>query len=680
MLPRRPEAPLALPHLTPEEIRTWTRAQKDRWWLENVYRGDMPQLTFRAAATGFLLGGVLASTNLYIGAKTGWSLGVGVTSVILAYAAFRGLSQVGLARKFTILENNAVQSVATAAGYMTAPLISSLTAFMVMTDRVLPSWQIFWWMAVTSVLGVLVAFPMKRRFVNDEQQPFPEGRACAVVLDSLYPDAPPGGTKATAAETKATAADHALGELKARALFGSAAIAGLVEFLKLEGYQVLLQAKLLGRAAEDVWHLPEKLFGWYYEGVAKHGWPLPKILGTDLRQLGIQPMLDLTMFGAGGLTGVRTASSLLLGCFLNWFVLAPLMISMGEIVPKPDGTFGRAHLLNTWCLWWGVAIMVTGSLTGLFAKPELLVSAFRGALKRGGSGEDVLAHVELPLKVSFVGVPVVGAIAVAMNWAWFGINPWLGLLALPLIVVLTLIAANATGLTSTTPTGSLSKITQFTFGALDRANPATNLITAGMTSEVAGNASNLLMDIKPGYMLGAKPRQQAWGHVIGIVSGGIAATFLFFPLFLPHYDPASPLGPQVMTEKFPMPGVEIWRGVAMLIASGGSALKPSAAVAMGIAAGVGVLLEVLRVRTKGTFPISAVAVGLGVVIPVDSTLMMFAGALFFGWLEKRYAKRPGTLGHGLWVESAEPIAAGIVAGAALTGIGDQLVSVFVLGG
>ena len=670
---------MALQHLDDEQIRTWTRAQKDRWWLENVYRGDMPQLTARSAATGFLLGGVLASTNLYIGAKTGWSLGVGVTSVILAYAAFRGLSRAGFASRFTILENNAVQSVATAAGYMTAPLISSLGAFMVMTDTVLPSWQIFGWMSVVSLLGVLVAFPMKRRFINEEQQPFPEGRACAVVLDSLYPDAPPGGTNNDGLEAKlGTPEAHRLGELKAKALFGAAAVAAGIEFLKLEGYQTLLQVRLLG--LKEAWPLPEQLLGWYYTRVEVAGWPLPKILGTDIRQLAINPMLDLTMFGAGGLTGIRTANSLMLGCILNYFVLAPWMISIGEILPKADGTFGRAQLLNTWCLWWGVAIMVTGSLTGLFAKPDVLLKAIKGAFKRGDADEDLLAHIELPLKVSFIGVPIVAAVAVLLNWWWFDINPLLGFAAVPLIVILTLIAANATGLTSTTPTGSLSKITQFTFGALDRTNPATNLITAGMTSEVAGNASNLLMDIKPGYMLGAKPRQQAWGHVLGIVSGGIAATLLFFPLFLPHYDTSLPLGPQLMTEKFPMPGIEIWRGVAMLIASGGSALKQSAVLAMGIAAAAGIAFELARVKSKGTFPLSAVAIGLGVVIPVDSTLMMWAGALFFGWLEKRYSRAPGTTGHGLWVESQEPIAAGIVAGAALTGIGDQLISVFVLGG
>ncbi len=80
---------MALQHLTDEQIATWTRAQKDEWWFKNIFRGDMAQLTLRSGLTGFLLGGVLSSTGLYIGAKTGISLGVGLTSVILAFALFR---------------------------------------------------------------------------------------------------------------------------------------------------------------------------------------------------------------------------------------------------------------------------------------------------------------------------------------------------------------------------------------------------------------------------------------------------------------------------------------------------------------------------------------------------------------------------------------------------------------
>jgi uncharacterized oligopeptide transporter (OPT) family protein len=531
-------------------------------------------------------------------------------------------------------------------------------------------------MAVNSVLGVLIAFPLKRRFVNDEQQPFPEGRACAVVLDALYPDAPPGGS-APAEVVVATPEAHRNARRQARSLFGAAGISALVSFLQLEGWQTLLQSKLLGLSR--VIRLPEHLLGWWDPLAARFGWGPLRILGTELGQLGINPVLDLTMFGAGGLSGLRTASSMLVGCVVNWFVLAPLMIRLGEIPPDDHGHFGRAWLLNTWCLWWGVGIMVSGSLTALVARPELILASFRGLGKRAAA-VDPVAHVELPLWVSVVGVPVVSVVAVGLNAAWFHLNPVLVLASIPLTAVLTLIAANATALTGTTPTGSLSKITQFTFGALDRTNPATNLVTAGITSEAASNAANLLMDIKPGYMLGAKPRQQAVGHLIGIVSGGIASTVLFFPLFLPHPEAGRPLYEQLVTDKFPMPGLELWRGVALLVASGGHDLRTSALVALGVAVAVGAVFEVAKTWSHGKFPLSPVAIGLGVVVPVDSTLMIFAGALFFAAMNRRYRSAPrGTLARSLWVDSTEPVAAGIVAGAALTGIGDQLISVFLLG-
>ena len=175
---------MALQQLTAEQVRTWTLEQKDRWWFTSVYRGDMAQLTLRSAVTGFLLGGLLSATNLYVGAKTGWTLGVGLTSVILAFALYRVFSRLG-ARDMTILENNCVQSIATAAGYMTMPRTSGLAAYMWATNQVLPLWQILVFNVVLSCMGVLVAFPMKRRFINDEQHPFPEGRACGVVLDTL---------------------------------------------------------------------------------------------------------------------------------------------------------------------------------------------------------------------------------------------------------------------------------------------------------------------------------------------------------------------------------------------------------------------------------------------------------------------------------------------------------------
>src|SRR5512136_356771 len=177
---------MAIKQLSPEEIRTWSLEKKDRWWLENVFRGDMPQLTIRSALTGVVLGGLLSLTNLYVGIRTGWTLGVGITSVVLAFAAFRLLRVIGLGNDLTILENNAMQSIATSAGYMTSPLIASLPAYMMVTGRLIPWWQVICWSVCISTVGALFAFPLKKRFINDEQLPFPEGYAAGVVMDSLH--------------------------------------------------------------------------------------------------------------------------------------------------------------------------------------------------------------------------------------------------------------------------------------------------------------------------------------------------------------------------------------------------------------------------------------------------------------------------------------------------------------
>ncbi len=652
---------MALLHLTEEQVAGWSREQKDRWWLQNVYRGDMPQLTLRAAMTGFLLGGILSATNLYVGAKTGWTLGVGITSVILAFSMFKVLSRLG-AKDMTILENNCMQSIATAAGYMTGPLISGMAAYMMVENRPLPWVQMLWFNVVLSLLGVLVAFPMKRRFINDEQQPFPEGRACGVVLDTLY------------------SSEASVGMFKARALGWAALIAGGLKFISGENIMRFLQERTLG--LKRAWHLPENVDAWYYALADRGRWPVPRLAGVDIRQLGLTATIDLAMFGAGGLMGIRAALSMLVGMVLNFCVIAPWMVSIGEIPPRADGSYSRIHVLNSWALWWGISIMVVAALASLFARPKVIASAFRGLFRKKAPGEDVVAHIELPLWVSYLGVPLIGAIGVWMIHAWFGVRWELGALAVPLIILLTLIAANSTALTGITPTGSLSKIPQFLFGTLNPHHAPTNLMTALMSTEVASNASNLLMDIKPGYMLGAKPRQQAIGHCIGILAGALASTPLFYLLFLADFRPGMNLQDVMVTDQFGFPSALQWKGVSDLVAAvfsqGRSPIPVSAVWSMGIAAVVGLGLELVRILRRGGFWLSPLAIGLGVVIPPDSTIAMFAGAGFFWLMRRRHSHRPGTPGYRLWIDTQEPICAGLIAGAALVGITDVLVRVFLL--
>ena len=658
---------MALQQLSDEQVRTWTRAQKDEWWFKNIYRGDMPQLTLRSALTGFLLGGILAATALYIGGKTGITIGVGLTSVILAFALFRILHSLGWASDFTILENNCTQSIATAAGYMISPLISSLAAYMLVTGRVVPWWQMMIWCTTIAILGVLVAFPMKRRFINEDQLPFPEGRAAGVVLDALY------------------MGNAAAGMFKARLLAFTTLFTGLYQFVISDGWMKLLQFKLLRldqwAGLAEPWNFQERIDTYYYNLAAKYHLWTPKILGTDLRQLGLRATLDVAMLGIGGLMGIRVATSVALGAFVNFAILAPIMIQRGDIAPRLNASgvmvaISRSEIVNQWSLWWGVTMMVVASLISLLANPAVMVGAFKKVLAKRdpAQGGDLLGAIELPLWMSFVGVPIFSVLGAWVTHAFFGV-PWLlAFISLPLIFVLTIICTNSMALTSWTPTGPLSKITQFTMGAIDRANPASNLIPAGMTGEISANAANLLSDIKPGYMLGAKPRQQAVGHVIGIFAGALTAIPLFFLLFLPPDKNGVRSVSTIVSEQFAMPAALQWRGVAELIAKGIHSLPASAVVSMVLAAVCAALFEGARIVTKGRFPLSAVSIGLGVVLPPESCFAMWAGALIFWWQGRRNPA-PGTKGHEFWVEGCEPICAGLISGSALVGIGNAIVNV-----
>jgi uncharacterized oligopeptide transporter (OPT) family protein len=634
---------MAIQQLSDEQIRTWTLEQKDRWWLENVFRGDMPQLTVRAAITGMFLGAILSLTNLYVGAKTGWTLGVGITSVILAFAAFKILSRIGLGSEFTVLENNCMQSIATAAGYMTGPLISSLAAYMMITHRALPMGITIVWMSAISLLGVLFAFPLKRRFINDEQLPFPEGRAAGVVMDALH------------------SGDAKKGMLQAKILLITASLGALVKI----GQSPTIMDKLrLGFLA-----IPEFLDEWLYK-LAVLRWR-----GIDLRELTVRPDTDFVLMAAGGLMGIRTGVSLMIGAIINYLVLAPWGITSGAVIGRvQDGvTHFGFRPITTWALWFGAAMMTTASLVAFFAKPQVLVSSFRGIFKKDANQQksDVLKDIELPLKVSTIGIPIVGAVVVLLAWWFFDVEPWLGAIAIPLIFLFTLIGVNSTALTAITPISALGKLTQLTYGVLAPKNITANVITASITAEAAGNASNLLMDIKPGYMLGSKPRQQAVGHAIGIVAGAIASVPVFYAVFMRN-------GPdQLITDQYPMPSAIVWKSVSEVLTQGISNLQMSSRWLALTGALVGVALEIARLASKDRFWLSGIGIGLASIIPFNTCLAMFLGSLFF-WVAARRFTNEESFGHRVFVQNLEPTCAGLIAGGALMGIVVIVLENFVL--
>ena len=273
---------------SPEEV--------ERQWYEQVYKGrgdSMAQLTIRAVVMGSLLGGVLSLTNLYIGLKSGWGFGVAITACILSYAIWSGLYGLGFAKtKMTILENNCMQSTASAAGYSTGTtLVSAFSAFVLITGHQLPLGLTFAWVFFLAILGVTMAIPMKRQMINVEQLRFPSGVAAAETLRALHSHGAKGMRAA-----KALAVAGGLAALNQFLVDGLRFISEKLEPFQLGSLIDKANAAILGTA----WMGRTVMFSW-----------------------------DPIFMAAGAITGMRVCLSMLVSGTICWAIYLPLLQAQG---------------------------------------------------------------------------------------------------------------------------------------------------------------------------------------------------------------------------------------------------------------------------------------------------------------------------------------------------------------
>ena len=309
---------------TPEAI--------ERDWFENVYAGDrMPQLTLRALVMGMLLGVLMTCCNVYVGLKAGWGLGVTVTCCIMAYTIFAALHKAlpRLFPPFSILENNAMQSAASAGGYMTgAGLVNAIPALMMLNPAAVPGmWVLMAWILIISWLGVFLAVPAKRQMINIEQLRFPTGMAAATTMRALH-------TKGESAAKQA------------RSLGISCLIGGVITWMRDAEFSFL---KITGIAGAPDWS-PIKswvtpAWGWWQTNLPWLGWPkIESVWGTSWVKLGHykDKMLGLNQvtmslegsllfIAVGAIISFRQAWSMLLGA-----ILAFALALFAEVLPLPN--------------------------------------------------------------------------------------------------------------------------------------------------------------------------------------------------------------------------------------------------------------------------------------------------------------------------------------------------------
>lgn len=437
-------------------------------WLKNVYQGrKMRELTVKVVVIGAILGTLLISSNTYLGLKTGFTEGGSIIAAILAFAivkAFKG--------KLTVLENNIAQTMASGAASI-GIMVSAIPALIMLGYQFTP-FELFLWIFLVSILGILFAVPLRKQMVVIEKLTFPSGTACAATIKAMH-----------------SHEDEAI--KKAKVLGLSGIFAGLVTWFR-EGIPAFIPS-LTG--------LPGKISGY----------------AAARLMFGINwsPM----MFGVGFLVGPRIGISLLLGAIVGWGILAPVLANAGII----EGIGYRQ--ITSWTMWVAIAIMVTSSFASLILRGGTIVRAFQSMRKTKLGKDD---HIEIPFRLWLIFILITAVvIAVIMN-LFFQIPVWMTLLAIVISYVFAVVTIRAYGETDINPVAATGYSTQLIYGGIAPGQMMTNVMAAGITAAGANQSADMMQDLKTGYLLGATPRKQTYVQLIGSTIGALVVVPVFLSL------------------------------------------------------------------------------------------------------------------------------------------------------
>jgi uncharacterized oligopeptide transporter (OPT) family protein len=432
------------------------------------------EFTLRAVITGIVVAVIMGASYPYVVLKLGFGPNVSVVAAFFGYL-FLGL----LFRNFNRWENNIVQSAGTSAA-QTAFMCVILAAFDLVSQNpklhysFAPTpFQAFLWLTFGSILGILMAVPLRRHYIVDEKLTFADGVAAAetvIVLDARGKDARAGA--------------WALG---------------------------------LGTVASAlVWVLTTKWGGEL----------LPEILFASMGGLAVPAMaagfgVSLLGLGSGMIVGNRINISMAIGGVIAWIIGPQLLCP--DIVKIED----RNHIL-LWMMWPGTGMLIAAGLTSLFLKWRTLARSFSAMSSKSIDSEEFpLAWVGIGIGVSAVGMVIV-------QFAFFDVPWWLTIIAVLLSGPLMLVGLRVLGETNWGPISQLSNLTQAIFAAIAPGNLTTNLAASGTAGTIAVQSEAIMQVYKTGDMIGSTPKYLTYAQLIAAPVGA-AAVALAYPLFKSTY-------------------------------------------------------------------------------------------------------------------------------------------------
>jgi uncharacterized oligopeptide transporter (OPT) family protein len=511
---------------------------------------------------------VIGASYPYVVLKFGFGPNISVVS------AFFGFLALGLfSRNYNRWENNIVQTAGTTAGQI-AFLCWLLAAFDILAaepgsgfDVHLTRMQTFIWLSASGLLGVLLAVPLRKHFIEDENLPFPDGIAAGetvIMLDSHGEQA----------------------RKSAFAMVGALAASGLT-FLATQ-------------------------LRWVVDAI-------PVAVNAFSARVGFGFGVSLLNIGSGIIIGLRISASMFIGGVIGWVIMPPWLLSQGLLAAD-----GRRVDILLLIMWPAVGMLVAGGLSGLLFRWRVLVRSFKGLASSASVSGD------LPLRWVWMGGLAATVFLIVVQALFFGTPVWHSIVAILLSVPLGLVALRVLGETNWGPISTMTNVMQAFFGALAPGDLRANMVSSGITAAVAAESEGLMQDFRTGQMIQSTPRMLTYMQLVAVPVGALALAFMY-PLLRDTYgvigDNAQLLSPtsqrwvgfaKLVTQELTGPG-----------ASADAVARVSwMTTSLIVGAIVGFLLTLLEQKESWRpYVPSPTGMGIAMLIPINAVTVIFIGAV-----------------------------------------------------
>ena len=571
------------------------------------------ELTVRGVIIGVIITLVFTAANVYFGLKAGLTFSTSIPAVVISMAILRGF------RDATVQENNIVQTVASAAGTLSSIIFVLPGLIMIGWWTGFPFWISFAICALGGILGVMYSIPLRRALVTTSDLPYPEGVACAEVLK----------VGSTGASEVASEIEHGRAGLLA-VLWGSIVSA---VFAIIVATQVF---------ASDV----ARTFR-----IGKKG----AVSGYDFA-------LSFALLAIGHLVGISVGIAMLIGAVIGWGWGVPHYSALTHDVTTAAAALAQSTWSHKVRFVGAGAIGVSAIWTLLkLVKPVArgLAGALAASRARKAGKADTLPITERDIPIGIVGlVTLVCMLPIAWLLGYFGNISGLGahVAALTIggvayVVLMSFFVSAVTGYmagligSSNSPLSGIGILVVIGAALLlvlgikpyvspdaAKALMAFALFTTAVIFCVAAIANNNLQDLKTGQLVDATPWKQQVALVIGVIAGALVIPPVL-DLVNHAYGFVGAPGAELRPNPLPAPQAGLISSLAQGVIAGNidwSLIRTGGLIGVCI-----VLLDEVLARTTRHMRVPPLAVGLGIYLPTQSTLMIVVGAVVGSFYDRR---------------------------------------------